>query len=717
MRSWQHHVNLKEESIFKDLKWRAVGPRKQGGRIECVTCPAGNSTTLYVGAGAGNLWKSINNGTTWKPIFEHESTFATGDVAVAPSSPNVVWLGTGEVLMARSSFAGTGVFKSTDAGATWRNMGLYDSHHIGRVLIDPQDPNVVYVAALGHLYTYNEQRGLFKTTDGGETWQKILYVDEMTGVSDVVMDPCDNRTLYATAWQRSRKAWNHEDFGPGSGLYKSTDAGETWGKLAGGFPDGDHLGRIWVDVAPSKTNVLYAICDCRGDDEGVYRSDDKGATWKKVNQDRVRAGYDFCMVKVSPDDENEIYLPDQRSYRSTDGGKTYQQIQGTLVHLLPHGSKVLHLDAHAFWINPQDTNHLILGNDGGLHLSYDCGESWLHLNNLPIGEFYAVSADMATPYNIYGGTQDNAALFGPSTHVIADDEPDPWQHVYLDRWGGGDSYATLVDPTDNHTIYYEHQFGDLLRKDMKTGQAKGIRPKLPEGEPRLRFNWMTPFLISQHDPSTLYCGANRLFKSVDRGDTWNVISRDLSTAAERRPQGNVPFGTITTISQSPLCAGLLYVGTDDGNVHVTRDDGRCWTKINDGLPAKWVSRVAASRYEQSTVYVALTGYRDDDFSAYLYASTDGGDTWNSIAGNLPDESVNVVAEDPARKNILYVGTDLGVYVSVDRGVTWQSLCNHLPTTPVYDLFVHPRENELVIGTHGRSVFVLDVKEIQKLGEP
>ncbi len=716
MESWQHHIRLENESPFKKLKWRAVGPRLQGGRIECIACSPDNPYTIYVGPGAGNLWKTVNNGTTWKAIFENESTFAMGDVAVAPSDPSIVWLGTGEVLMARSSYAGTGVFKSTDGGQTWRNMGLTDSHHIGRVLIDPEDPDVVYVAALGHLYSDNQQRGLFKTTDGGDTWCKVLYIDEKTGVTDVVMDPGDHQTLYATAWQHERKAWDHVAYGPGSGIYKSTDAGTTWKKLSGGFPGGDDLGRVAVDVAASKPDVLYAICDRRGSDDAVYRSDDRGETWQQVNQQKVHAGYDFCMVRISPDNEDEIYLPGQRSFRSVDGGKTYTQIQGTLVHLLEHGSKVLHLDAHSFWIDPVNPDHLILGNDGGLHISYDRGQSWLHVNNLPIGEFYAVSGDMATPYNIYGGTQDNAALFGPSTHVVEDDEPDPWKHVYLDRWGGGDSYFTPVDPTDPETIYYEHQFGDLRRKNMKTGKSEGIRPKASEGEPPLRFNWMTPFVISQHDPATIYCGANRLFKSTDRGDTWTAISGDLSTDPGPQQQGNVPYGTITTISQSPLVPGLLYAGTDDGNVHVTRDDGRHWTQINAGLPPKWVSRVAASQHEPATVYVSLTGYRDDDFSTYLYASTDYGCTWTSIAGNLPQESVNVVAEDPAESGVLYVGTDLGVYTSVDAGRTWHSLCNHLPTTPVHDLFVHPRENELVIGTHGRSIFVLDVKPVQNLAK-
>ena len=513
MRSWEHHVKLKDESVFKDLKWRQAGPAFQGGRIESITCPAGNTSTIYVGVGSGNLWKSDNNGITWKPIFENESTFAAGSVAVSESDPNIVWVGTGEVLMARSSYAGTGVFKSVDSGQTWQNMGLHDTYHIARVLIDPHDPDVVYVAAIGHNYSYNEQRGLFKTVDGGRTWEKD-------------------------------------------------------------------------------------------------------------------------------------------------------------------------------------------------------GQTWLRINNMPIAEVYAVEVDMADPYNIYIGTQDNAAIHGPSDYALTDTDPEPWKHIYLDRWGGGDSYFTLVDPTDRNIVYYEHQFGDLRRKNLKDGSAKSIGPRAPKGEPPLQRNWMTPVVVSHHNPFTLYYGANKLFKSINRGDNWTCISPDLTTSPGPEKQGDVPYGTITMICESPLKPGLIYVGTDDGNVQITRDDGINWTKISDELAAKWVSRIVASEHELGTVYVSFTGYREDDFEKYLYMSNDFGKTWEPIVGNLPCESINVVAEDHRDKDILYVGTDLGVYTSLDRGKTWISLCNSLPTTPVHDLVVHPRENELVIGTHGRSVYILDAEKIK-----
>ncbi len=728
MKAWEYHQRLDEESQFKDLKWRAVGPEFCGGRIETIACHPDEPYTIYVGAGSGNLWKTVNNGTTWEPIFENESTFAIGCVAIAPSDPNIVWVGSGEVLMARSSYAGTGVFKSMDAGKTWQNMGLHDSHHVPRIVIDPKNPDVVYVAALGNNYGYNEERGVYKTVNGGKTWKKVLYISEKAGIVEIVMDPSDNKTLYAAAWERDRKAWNNVIRGKDSGLYKTADAGQTWKHLTEGLPVGEYVGRFGLAVAPSDPNIIYALLDNhepapegtrrrrRGE---VYRSDDKGETWRKMHEDGVPTaiGYDFCLVRVSPDNQNEIFVLGNKLIHSTDGGKTYEEAGETIVHVLSHDIRVNHLDMHAMWIDPKNTDRLILGNDGGLYMSHDRGETWLHLNNFPIGEFYAVWVDMDEPYNIYGGTQDNAALYGPSKHNVEDrltkyGVEDPWKHVYLDRWGGGDSYFTYRDPVDHDIIYYEHQFGVLRRKNMKTGETEDIMPRAKEGEPQLRYNWMTPYFISKYDPTTLYYAAHKVFKSPDRGDSWTCISPDLTTNPSAEKRGNVPYGTITMLSESPLQQELIYAGTDDGNVQVTKDDGKTWALVKSGLPSKWVSRVIASQHELGTVYVTLTGYREDDFEKYVYMSTDFGKTWKSIAGNLPSEGINVIREDPRDKNILYVGTELGVYVTLDRGQTWYSLCNHLPTTPVHDLVIHPRENELVIATHGRSCFVLDVNSIQ-----
>jgi len=731
LNSWEQRLKLKNESIFKNLQWKALGPKSQGGRIETIDCPPGYSTTIYVGVGSGNIWKTINNGTTWEPIFENEFTFTIGDIAISKSNPDVIWVGTGENLMARSSFAGMGVFKSPDGGKTWQNMGLQDTHHIGRIVVDSQNPDIVYMAALGHNYTFNQERGLFKTSDGGKTWSKSLYISEKVGVVDVAIDPSDNNILYAAAWERDRKAWNNVVCGEGSGVYRTTDAGMSWKKLSKGLPSGKYIGRIGLDVSVSNPKVVYAIVDNqtpvpvpkgKEKEQGktivggeVYRSDDRGDTWRKVNQDDFQAGinYSFGDIRVSPENENIIYVLGVNLVMSTDGGKTYKKLGGTVVHLYPHPTRTLHLDQHDLWIDPLNPERLILGNDGGLFLSNDKGKTWLHLNNLPIGEFYAISVDMGSPFKIYGGTQDNAALCGPSSQALEEGIEDHWKNVWIDLWGGGDSYFTLVDPTNPDVIYYEQQFGELNRKDMKTGLAKFIQPKAKEGEPALRYNWMTPYIISPHNPFTIYYGANKMFKSLNRGDNWTCISPDLTTNPGKKKQGNVPYGTITTISESPLKAGLIYIGTDDGNVYVTQNDGVSWTKINQGLASKWVSRVVSSSHELGRIYVSLTGYREDDFETYLYVSNDFGNTWQPISSNLPAESVNVIREDPKNKNILYIGTDQGgVYVSLDSGKTWISLCNNLPTAAVHDIAVHPREGELVIGTHGRSVFLLDVSPIQ-----
>ena len=788
IKSWKHHVKLKNESIFKNLKWRVVGPQFMGGRISSIACPPGYNFTIYVGVGAGNVWKTVNNSTTWEPIFENESTFTIGDIALSRSNLNIVWIGTGEALMARSSFAGTGVFKSTDGGKTWQNMGLNDTHHIGKVVIDPQNPDVVYVAALGHQYTFNDERGIFKTINGGKSWDKVLYISDKVGAVEVVMDPSDNRILYAALWERDRKAWNNMESGEESGIYKTTDAGLTWKRLTKGFPVGKHVGRIGLDVSVSNPNVLYALVDNqapRPEEKKeeptsrltilqvekmskeeflriapkilgeflkemrvpreytakivleivrkgeltpksfaqylldlyldrklhvtnviggeVYRSDDKGETWRKVNENYLDGffatyGYSFCDIRVSPDNENKIYICGIRILTSDDGGRTFKHI----------GGKNVHVDHHELWIDPLNPQRLLLGNDGGLNFSYDRGQTWQDINNLPIGEFYTISVDMDTPYQIYGGTQDNGNLYGPSSHTVEYGVEDPWQHL-----SGGDGFFIAVDPSDLDTVYYETQFGNLVRKNLKDGSAKNIMPQGKIGEPPLRYNWMTPFVISHHNSYILYYGANKLFKSLNRGDSWICISPDLTTNPGPKRQGDVPYGTITTISESPLRPGLIYVGTDDGNVQVSPNNGVNWAKINTGLPRKWVSRVVASRYDEGTVYVSFTGYREDDFEKYLYMSADFGKTWKSITGNLPSESINVVREDPRNKNLLYVGTDVGIYISIDRGKTWISLCNNLPTTPVHDLVVHPRDNELVIGSHGRSVFVLDVENIQK----
>lgn len=728
--AWRTHQQLAVASPFAALPWRVLGPAHQGTRVEAIAVPSGSRNTIYVAPSDGNLWKTVNNGLTWTPVFDRESAFAIGDVAVAPSNADIVWVGTGVVQprFAGYAYPGTGVFKSTDAGKTWTNMGLAETHHIGKVLIDPTDPNVVFVAAMGHQWTPNRERGVFKTTDGGRTWTHVLALDDVTGAIDLAQDPSDRRVLYASMWQI--------EAGAKSGIYRSTDAGATWTKLGNGLPTG-LMGRSNIAIAPSRPQTVYVFLDNRApvaNGEGgrtyvggeVYRSDDRGLSWRKANTEDLYPvfsvyGWKFCDVRVSPDNPEEIYILGNRAFHSTDGGKTYARIGETIRRLRQTEGLVMHLDHHELWIDPADPNHLLLGNDGGVMASWDRGRSWLHMNTIPAGQFYSVAVDMAEPYNIYGGTQDDAALFGPGTYTVDDtrNENEPWKHVYLDQWTGGDSFVVLPDPEDRRYVYYTHQNGDLRRMDtagpsIQTGSpsSQRIMPRAPRGEAPWRIGWYMPYAISAFDPATLYAGANRLLKTTNRGQTWTAISPDVSDP----PGGDratVPYGTITMLSESPNDRGLLYVGTESGQVHVTRDGGTTWTRIDAGLPKKWVSRVIASQHDLGTAYVTFTGYREDDTRAYAYRSTDFGAHWTPIAGNLPAESINVIREDPRNPDVLYVGTDGGVYVSLDRGASWLSLSATLPTTPVHDLVVHPRDDEIVIGTHGRGVFVLDARPIQQ----
>ncbi|CAN5535248.1 hypothetical protein BH10ACI2_BH10ACI2_10290 [soil metagenome] len=728
---WQSHQRLLDESVFRAVHWQPLGPSIQGARIEAIAVPSPGSSTMYVGPGAGNVWKTQNNGMTWQPIFEHESSFAIGDIAVAPSNPDIVWVGTGEVQPRHSgpAYAGTGVFKSVNGGRSWTNMGLPDSQHIGKIVIDPKNPDVVYVAAMGSFWTANQERGVFRTKDGGRTWTKALFVSDHTGVIDLAMDPSDPKTLYAAAWQLTS--------GPESGLYRTTDGGTTWKKLSNGLPVGP-IGRAGIDIAASNPRVIYTFLDNwapgpAGNKDRtivggeVYRSADRGETWQRANTDDLYQifgiyGWKFCDIRVSPDNENEIYILGNRAMHSTDGGRTYKRIGETIRRVNNTEGTGMHLDHHELWIDPANPSRLILGNDGGVFTSYDKGNTWLHLNNLPIGQFYFVSVDMQDPYTIFGGTQDDGALYARSDYR-PDDEPaanDGWRHVWLDKWTGGDAFVTLPDPTDPRWVYYEHQNGDMRRINLAAGNpfsggpaTESIRAQAPKGDAPWRFGWYTPFIISRHDPRTLYAGGNFVVKSNNRGSQWRAISSDLSDPAGG-DRAVVPYGTITMLAESRFAPGILYAGTEGGKVFVTRDDGKKWKQINSGLPKKWVSRVIASDYDPATVYVAMNGFREDDNSSYLFRSTDFGATWKSIAGNLPSESINVIREDPQNAKLLYVGTDAGVYVSLDRGAIWQSLCADLPTTPVQDLVIHPRENELIIATHGHSMFFLDVSPLQAL---
>jgi photosystem II stability/assembly factor-like uncharacterized protein len=730
---WGDHVQLQKTSLFKNLKWTSIGPWIMSGRITDLAVPKGNQYVIYAAAASGGLWKSSNNGTTWESLLDRESCMSIGDIAVSDADTNIIWVGGGENNSSRSSYSGTGVLKSSDGGKTWQNMGLNDTHHIGRIIINPQNADIVYVAAIGHLYTRNSERGVFRTDDGGKSWSKILFINDDTGVIDLAMDSSDSNTIYAAAWQRSRKAWDFIESGPGSGIYKTADGGKSWKKLGGGFPEGISIGRIGLDISASNPSAVYAILDNQAprpkpkseDKERqpqeknlqdanlrlfqsdiigpeIYKSGDKGETWQKVNEKYIdhffnTYGYYFGQVRVDPKSENRIYILGVPLMVSEDGGKTYQAI----------GDRGVHADHHALWIDPDNPDHLINGNDGGLNFSYDRGKTWQKINNIPLAQFYTIAFDRAAPYSVYGGIQDNGVYYGPQTWVPGGSEE--WKLIM-----GGDGAYVQADPVEAEIVYAGTQFGNYSRFDKRDGSMKSIQPRAKSGEPPLRFNWQTPILISSHNRFIIYCGANILFKSLNRGDSWLPISPDLSS---NPPQGDVPYGCIVAISESPLTPGLIYAGTDDGNVWMTRNGGANWEKINKGLPSKkWVSRIEASHHTDGTVYLSLNGYRDDDFDKYLYRTTDFGKTWVSIAGNLPCGPVNVVREDPKNKNVLYVGTDLAVYVSIDGGQSWSALGSGMPTVAVHDLAIQPIENHLIAGTHGRSAFILDVGMIQSFND-
>lgn len=745
--AWRSHQAMVASTPETAPQWRAVGPRQQGGRIEAIAVHPRRASTMYVGPGSGNLWKTTNAGLTWTPIFERESAFSIGAVAIAPSDPEVVWVGTGESQPRHSgySYAGTGVFVSEDGGARWRHCGLWDTHHIGRVVVHPADPRTAWVAAIGHFWSPNEQRGVFKTQDGGASWQRVLYVDDRTGAVDLAIDPADPDTLYAAMWEVPS--------GAGSGLYRSRDGGASWARMQAGLPSGP-TGRAGLDVAQSRPGTVYAFLDDhaawpppappgaappaaqqaqRGRDivgAALYRSDDHGASWRKVNEEDLwevfkSYGWKFCDVRVSPRDPDELYVLGNRGYRSTDGGRTFARFGEDIQRLQETRGRILHLDHHDLWIDPQDPAHVVLANDGGLFVSWDSAQTWLHANNLPIGEFYFVATDDADPYTIYGGTQDNAALFGPADS-IEPHQNDPWRHVFLDPWTGGDAFVTLPDPTRPGVVYYEHQHGAMRTMDLRGGDVQSwgsasasVRPGPPKGvaDARVpgpwRFGWYTPFSISEHDPARLLAGGNAVFRSDDRGETWRAISDDLSDPEADGERAVVPFGTITMIAESPADEQLLYAGTEAGRLHRTADGGATWRELarSAGLPRKWVSRVLASEHAVDRVFLTMHGLREDDFGAYAFVSNDRGASWRPLHEGLPAAAIHVLREDPRDPAVLYVGTDLGVYASRDHGRTWQVLGRGLPTTPVHDLALQPRALDLVAATHGRSVFVLDIEGV------
>lgn len=746
----QIKVFSSRDSLIKDAAWREVGPVHFSGRIVDIEVHPQDASTWYVASASGGLFRTSNRGLSFEAIFDSHATTSIGDIAFDPSDPKVLWIGTGEANNQRSSYWGSGVYKSVDAGKTWANVGLGDSHHIGRIIVDPSDGQRVFVAALGHLYSPNEERGLYRTTDGGKTWQRVLGLDgeaqKDVGVVDVAFQPGNSQVLLAATYERRRRAWHFDGQGPGSGLWRSEDGGTTWARVTA-LPGGE-IGRIGIAFAASKPGVCYLTVEnenpskaptqrvrTEGGDEAeapdaqelaapqgaaraqapatvggeVYRSDDAGKTWSKTNARPVGGApaYYYGQIRVDPRDENKVWILSVPVHVSVDGGKTFR----------PNGAPTLHSDHHALWVDPADSGHLLLGNDGGLAESFDAGATWSHFENLPVVQFYAVGVDMADPYRIYGGTQDNGSWGMPSAGPTS-------KGLRIEdtfKVSGGDGFYVCVDPTDPNIVYSESQFGGLGRTDLRTMERKGIQPRPARGEAGYRFNWMSPILISPHNPRMIWFGGNKLFRSYDRGDTWKAVSDDLTTRDADKLAGNVPHCTITTISESPLRPGYVWVGTDDGLLWMTPDGGKTWRKLDHALPASaqglWISRVEASHFDAGRCYVSVTGYREDRFEPLVFVTDDYGLSFRSIEGDLPrDEPVNVVREDPRNEDLLFVGTELGVYASTTRGGAWVRMGAKLPRVAVHDLVVHPREPEVVIATHGRGMFVADVSALEQWTE-
>ncbi|MBI5402169.1 MAG: glycosyl hydrolase [Ignavibacteriae bacterium] len=783
-------LRAKENSLVKNIEFRSVGPTVMSGRVVDVDVNPEDPTIFYAAYASGGLWKTTNNGISFTPIFDNEAAISIGDIAVDWKN-NIIYVGTGENNSSRSSYSGTGIYKSTDDGKSWQNSGLTETHRTGRIIIDPNNPNVILVAALGHLFSSNSERGIYKTTNGGKSWRNTLYIDDITGGIDIAYNPKDKRIVYAAMWSRERRIWEGYESGKNSGIYKSVDGGETWflsTTRESGFPVSDFNGRIGLAVYPGNPDIIYALMDNQENKEKVkkseavtkdmlrkisvedflklneddlneflednnfpdkynadkvfgmvrngklkpvdlvyyledpelkvpeanykggevYRTDDGGKTWKKTHEGNINDlfytyGYYFANIRVSPVNPEKIYILGVPLIKSEDGGKTYRMIS----------NENTHADHHAMWINPNREGHIILGNDGGINISYDDGKTWFKANTPAVGQFYTVNVDYEKPYNVYGGLQDNGAWYGPSTYTANYEWYSMGNYPYKNIMGG-DGMQVAIDSRDNNTVYTGYQFGNYYRINKAKQDYTYITPKHELGEKPYRFNWQSPIQISAHNQDIIYLGSNRLHRSMNKGDRFENISEDLTNGGK---PGKVPNGTLTAIHESPLKFGLIYTGSDDGAVFVTKSGGYEWESISEGLPKDyWISRIQASAFDTGTVYVSLNGFRWDNFDANVYRSTNFGKDWIKIGSGLPLSSVNVIKEDPNNKNIIYAGTDNGVFVSLNNGKDFMQFSKGLPNVPVHDLVIHPRDKELIIGTHGRSIYIADVRYLEELDE-
>jgi photosystem II stability/assembly factor-like uncharacterized protein len=788
--AYQQKEELTKSSRVKNIHFRNIGPTIMSGRVVALEVNPKDPTKFYVAYASGGVWYTDNNGTSFRSISEDWPTQNIGEISMDWNN-KILWVGTGENNSSRSSYSGIGILKTEPNGSNWVNVGLTDSHHIGKILINPTNKDHVIVGVTGHLYSKNKNRGVYVTKDGGSTWKKTLYIDDGTGIIDMAYTPNSFNIMYATAWEKDRKAWNLNEGGKSSAIYKSIDAGETWDNISkedSGFPVGVGVGRIGIAVFDE--NIIYAVLDnqffrtinSKENDEGlsrdsfknmsinefnkisdkdlksflrsnrfpskytvekiksdiddkkispsdlykylvdanselfntpiigaeVYRSNNGGKNWTKTHETFLDGvyntyGYYFGKIHVDPSNSDKIYTYGVPIITSDDGGKSFYRI----------GKENVHADHHDLWINPNRPGHLINGNDGGVNITYDDGENWIKNNSTEVGQFYAINVDYDKPYNVYGGLQDNGVWKGPHNSIENKrwnmNGKYPWEMIM-----GGDGMEVQIDNRDSNTVYTGFQFGFYYRLELDSGKRKSIKPVHELGESPYRFNWQTPILLSPHNQDIVYFGTNHFHKSNDKGDSWELTSKDLTNGGKK---GNVPYGTITTIAESPLVKDLLYVGSDDGLIHVSKNGGETWKNISKNLPQDmWVSKVYASSHNEKVIYASLNGYRWDNFSPYLYKSENYGKTWTSLSSNLPDSPINVVIEDNINQNILYVGNDHGVYVSLDSGTNWEPFSSGLTSAAVHDLVIQKDENHLLVGTHGRSIYLTEIEKIQGLSD-